>query len=259
MRRNLTPPTARSRRWPGVLVAALVVFLTWLLTGPVAWASPPPLTEPPVDLGSITLVDPDDPSTVLAGGASATVFELRLPDGAACPGDSLHDQWRVQSFIIPADADPAKVVYGPNGPEGVQQFALYEVSTSPFTDILTRSNNAAGQPGVIAGIPSLSFAVFPPATLLDGRYRMGVACTFFRQTAQYWDAEVLVTTTADDSPGGMTWRLADPPAGASLPTTTEKSTNWLTPTLAGAAVVAAGAALWWGRQSRQHTRSKESE
>lgn len=258
MHRPLNSSASRARRWPGVLAAALVLFLTWLLAGPVVRAGAPPLTEPAVDLGSVTPVDAEDTTKMLPGGGSATVFGLQLPQGAACPGDSLNDQWRVQSFIIPVAADPGGVTYGANGPEGVDQYALYEVNTSPFTDILTRPNTTPGAPGVIAGIPALSFAVFPPGTLPDGTYRMGIACTYFRQTAQYWDTEVVVAASADDEPGQMTWRLSDPPPGVSPPEEADTSTNWLTPALAGVAVVAAGAAFWWGRPSRRQTRSKES-
>ena len=240
-----------------------IVFLTWLVAGPVSWAAAPS-TVPPVDgqavdLGDVVPIDPADRATTLAGGVSATVFELQLPADATCPGDSLHDQWRVQSFIIPVDDDPATIPYGVNGPEGTDQYALYEVNTSPYTDILLRANAGVGQPGVITAVPALSFAVFPPGTLPTGRYRMGIACTYFRTTAQYWDVEVDLTATPDDEPGQMIWRLVDPPAGATLPTTDDDSSSWLLPAALGTAVIALAGAFWWRLRRRPTARLKESK
>jgi hypothetical protein len=258
---------ARAARWPYAVAAAVVVFVTWLLAGPVTWAAPstapstvPPVVTEAVDLGEVVPIDSAHRTTVLAGGVSATVFELQLPVGATCPGDSLHDQWRVQSFIIPAGDEPGDIVYGVNGPEGTDQYALYEVSTSPYTDILLRGNEVGGRPGEIAAVPPLSFAVFPPGTLPAGRYRMGLACTYFRATAQYWDVEMDVSNDPDDEPGHMTWRLVDPPAGAALPATrVDDSTNWSLPAAITAAVVVLAGALWWRTRRRPTVRLKESK
>lgn len=251
---------ASSRRWPAAVVAAALVFVTWLLTGPIvraAGSSTSPV-GPAVDLGDAVPIDPANRTSLLAGGASATQFELQLPADAACPGDSLHDQWRVQSFIVPVADDPGVIAYGANGPEGKDQYALYELNTSPYTDILTRPNTVAGAPGVVNAVPTLSFAVFPPGTLPTGRYRMGIACTYFRETAHYWDVEVEMTATPDDEPGQMIWRLVDPPAGATLPTTDDDQTNWL-PAAIGAAAVALAGAFWWRSRRRPTARPKESK
>jgi len=246
-------------RWVRAVLAAVVVLLTWLLTGPVVWATVPTLPGDAVDLGDVVPIDATNRTKTLAGGTSATVFELQLPPGATCPGDSLHDQWRVQSFIIPVEDDPADIAYGVNGPEGKNQYALYEVSTSPFTDILTRSNSGAGLPGAISAVPSLSFAVYPPGTLPDASYRMGIACTYFRQTAQYWDTEVSLSSSSGDSSEPLTWRLTNPPQGAALASAASSSTNWVTPVFAAVALCALVVALWWGRQQRRATRLKESK
>lgn len=264
----MSRPTASARRWPAAVLAALLVFVTWLLTGPVVRAAGPPTTAaatsagigPAVDLGEVIPIDPAERTSALAGGVSATQFELQLPADASCPGDSLHDQWRVQSFIIPVAGDPGAIAYGVNGPEGKNQYALYELNTSPYTDILTRANSTAGAPGAVNAVPALSFAVFPPGTLPTGRYRMGIACTFFRETAQYWDTEVDLTATPDDEPGQMIWRLVDPPANATLAgAADEDSTSWMLPAAAGTTVVALAGAFWWRSRRRPTPRPKESK
>lgn len=262
----MSRPSASTRRWPAAVLAAVVVFVTWLLTGPVVRAHGPSTisTTPPfgagaVDLGDVVPIDPADRTTALAGGVSATEYELQLPADAACPGDSVHDQWRVQSFIIPVADDPGLIAYGANGPEGTDQYALYELNTSPYTDILTRPNTVAGAPGVINAVPALSFAVFPPGTLPTGRYRMGIACTYFRETAQYWDAEVELTATPDDEPGQMIWRLVDPPTGAIVPTDDEDGSGWLLPAGVATGAVALAGAFWWRLRRRPTPRLKESK
>lgn len=261
----MSDSTSSSRRWPAAVAATMLVFVTWLLTGPVVRAAgPAPKATPPagpaVDLGDVLPIDPADRTSALAGGASATQFELQLPADAACPGDSVHDQWRVQSFIVPVGDDPGVIPYGANGPEGKDQYALYELNTSPYTDILTRPNTVAGAPGVINAVPTLSFAVFPPGTLPTGRYRMGLACTLFRETSQYWDVEVDVTATPDDEPGQMIWRLVDAPADAILPSVADDdSTGWLLPAAAGTTLAALAGAFWWRSRRRPTSRLKESK
>ena len=62
----------------------------------------------------MVVVDPSD--AVLEGGGSATPFGLRLPEGAACQGDSADDSYRVEAFLVPEGTDPGSVVYGELAP-----------------------------------------------------------------------------------------------------------------------------------------------
>lgn len=166
----------------------------------------------PSRAGDAVPVDPINQSKDLTHGDSDTKFSLRLPAGAACPGDSANDQWRVQSFLIPATDDPGAIHYGVIGPEGTTQFALYQVNTRPFTDTFTQPNSAPGHAGSIPAIAELSFAVFPPGTLPDGTYRVGIACTYFRETAMFWDTEIVIESSS--KPGHLTWRLTNAPEAA---------------------------------------------
>jgi len=49
-------------------------------------------------------------------GNSSTSFTLRLPSGAACGGDSAHDGYRVQSYIVPSGIDPSTLTFNSSGP-----------------------------------------------------------------------------------------------------------------------------------------------
>lgn len=167
--------------------------------------------DAPVDGGDVVVVDGADRQQEVGRGGSAALFSLRLPDASTCPGDSLHDQWRVQSFMVPAEVDPVTLDYGVVGPEGEQQYALYDERTKPFVNELTRANEVAGQPGFIGDIPVFSFGLFPPGTVTPGTYRIGLACTLLRETAVFWDAEIEIVAAADDQPAQLTWSVVGGP------------------------------------------------
>jgi hypothetical protein len=44
-----------------------------------------------------------------------------------------------------------------------------------------------------------------------GEYRLGISCTYFGDTAQYWDADIVIEDAADDQPAGFVWRLPEAP------------------------------------------------
>jgi hypothetical protein len=207
----------------------------------------------PVRAGDLIIVEADNPLKELTHGGSATQFTLRLSVEESCPGDSANDQWRIQSFLIPAADDPVALNYGEQGPDGDGLWPLYDLATHPFVHILTLPNNVAGLPGRIDAMPEFSFVLFPPGTLPDGHYRLGIACTYFRETAKYWDTELVITASPDDQPGQLTWRLANAPVA---PETVDKSGSsafvWIS---LGAGFLGAVALTFilWQRSARRTT------
>jgi hypothetical protein len=177
-------------------------------------------------------------------GGSRTAFRLELPSGAACPGDSANDDYRIQSFLVPDDVDPADLTYESTKPAGEGNWALYEVTSNPFVQILTNVAVNPGDPGVIDAIPPLDFAVFPPGTLADGRHHVGIACTLFNETTTYWDTDVELTNSADDEPAQLTWVALDAPAGAG--SSSSKLPLWLG--LGAVAVLAVGGGVVLARR-----------
>jgi len=164
----------------------------------------------PDDSGDIVIVKAGDPSKELAHGDGSTAFVVRLPIGAVCPGDSLHDQWRIQSFMVPANTDIGTLAYGVIGPEGPHQLALFgaDEAAGSFTNILTPANSFAGQPGRIDTPPPFNLAIAAGEKVPSGSYRIGIACTYFGMTALYWDAEIHVDAASDGEPQQLTWELA---------------------------------------------------
>jgi hypothetical protein len=208
---------------------------------------------PAVDEGSVVITTPD--GTPLSGGGSATPFTLQLPENATCPGDSANDDWRVQGFMIPTADDPGTIAYGVIGPEGTQ-FALFAFDTRPFAHQLLPVNAGAGQQARIATLPELTFTIFPPGAVPAGPYKVGIACTYFRSTAKYWDAEIVVTDSAADEPSQFVWTVVDAPAdavsGADLESDSGPTRAILIGSVALLTAAAAGAAFWF-RRNRHST------
>jgi hypothetical protein len=234
-----------------VLVSAIALAALCAGAVPVS-ASPdvPPLPDGvgPRDAGSVVVTDPQQ--RPLSEGASATLFSLDLPDGAACPGDTANDDWRVQGFMIPVDDDPATIRYGVIGPEG-EQFPLFAFDTRPFAHQFTEVAAAPGEPGVIPALPALTFGVFTPGDVPPGTYRIGVACTFFRQTADYWDTEIVIELDPSDELAGFRWSVPNAPDGAIDATDTGGGVSgWLllAAGLGGAAALLALAGVVAGRR-----------
>ena len=242
-------PSASSRlRCRNVLAAFVISAVGWSLP-----ATASATVGAPVDAGDVVVVAANDGSREVTDGGSATEFSLRLPADAACPGDSLHDQWRVQTFIVPATDDPGSLRYGVIAPDGDGRFVLYNVRGEPLIHVLTRANSGAGEPGAISEIPPLSFAVFKPGILQGGRYRIGVACTLFRETAKYWDTELVLTASPGDSPGQFVWRLANSPARTN--DTNRGTSLWLISAI-GALCAGALGGFVWQRTTRKSDHSR---
>jgi len=242
------------RHW--LLCVAVAALAIGLFAAPSAGIAGAPWVDNPVDEGSVRVVDIDDLTREFAEGASATVFTLALPEGATCPGDSANDQWRVNSFIIPVDRDPSDLEYLVGDPEGEGNWSLYGVDTNPLIFEFTIPNVAAGLPGKIGEIRPISFGVFPPGTLPEGRYRMGIACAYFADTGTYWDTEIVITTDAADEPGKMTWSIPEAAADA-VDATSRPTRTWAWISAGAFAAIAVGL-IAYQRHTRRHlTLTKE--
>lgn len=235
--------SSRVRTAGRLVIAATAVVLALVDPHGRSWAT----VDGPVDAGAIEFVDPDTRQP-MESGDSNSVFSFGLPLDAACPGDSANDDWRVQSFLIPASDDPGALEYGVIRADGDGRFAVYTVDTRPYMHFLTEQNGAPGLPGRVDQSPRLTFAVFPAGTLPAGNYRLGVACTYFRETARYWDTEIVIEDAADVHPGQFRWRLAEPP---SAPSEVDSDSSVVTPALLVTIGLAAAGALWFGSRRRR--------
>lgn len=233
-----------------VLLAVAVVAASAVAVPPVSAS-----VESPVRAGDVVIVT-DDGREELDHGGSATGFTLRLPEGASCPGDSQNDQWRIQSFIVPATDDPGALQYELIGPAGGGvRYALYDQLDNPYMQQFTQPNTSPGQPGRVPAVAPLSFGVFPPGTIPAGTYRIGIACTYFRDTGTYWDTTIVVVDDASDAPSKFVWRLESAPASV-LTSNDGADTGWW---IAGGVALAILAALAWSMRHRRTPSRKPSE
>ena len=243
-----TTTRSRPRRRQRHIVASCLLALGVGMLAESAAGAAGSDVGPPVRGGDAVIVSAESRSKVATGGGSADSFSLRLPNGAVCPGDTMTDDWRLQSYVIPVADDPGVLSYGDIGPTGTTQYALYQVDTRPFANAFVPPKTNASDPALVGAFPPFSFAVFPPGTLPDGRYLVGVACTYFRHTATFWDAEIVVTNTATDEPAQFTWSVVDAPTSAGP---TDSSSRMLVAALSAGAVGLCGMGIYLSRR-RSH-------
>lgn len=162
----------------------------------------------------------------LSSGGSATPFALVLPAGATCPGDSATDNYRVQSYMVPATVDPGTLTFDPNGPspQGVGadfRQPLFDTAGNPFVNKLTDITT-----GAISGIPAFDFAVFGadgPEVVPAGTYNIGIACTLDLVLERYWNVQFVFAVDPTDEPSGITWTVV--PTSTATTTTAPSSTT----------------------------------
>jgi len=200
-RRGATPAASIFHRRRTAVATTVLAFIGLVAGGTPAYGTPA------IDAGRVTVVTREGSKNAIAGGGSATEFSIMLPAGASCPGDSAHDGYRVQSFIVPAADDPGSLRWRSIAPEGPGRYALYDVFTSPYVQMQTAEAETVGGPGRIVNVPTFSFAVFPPGELSVGPHRIGIACTLMNETVKYWEAEVALKEASTDRPAGFRWTV----------------------------------------------------
>jgi hypothetical protein len=202
------------------------------------------------DSGDVIVVDPVNNDRALSEGDSNTPFSLKLPDGAACPGDSANDDWRVQSFLVPAETDMDSLRFNglrPDG-DGYRYRSLRYVSGDIYVMEMTEANEGPGQPGRIVTVPPLTMAF---GTVVPGSYRMGIACTPPSwEVEKYWDVNVEIAAAPEVEPGGLKWSVMQPSVAATSPAGSSGSLPWI-PLLV--AVLGIGGVVLFTRRRRSPT------
>ena len=201
------------------MTAARAVALVVVLGLAALWAMGSSAAGAATDNGAAAIVAPSGRHRPLAGGGSATPFQLDLGRNPACPGDSAGGDFRVQSFMVPASADLNALTFDAHGPVaagGDFRQPLFDATGSPFVDELTDQAVPPAATGGISGLPSFDFGVFAPGDVPAGDYSVGIACTLGpagpNQLKSFWRARLTVAASADDDPAGITWTTPTPPA-----------------------------------------------
>ena len=189
-----------------------------------------------------------------------------LPQDSTCPGDSANDQWRIDSFLLPAGEDPMDMVYTATGPEPAWTAGRYplfgQADGLPISAQFLQRNTVVGKPGKILSIAVSSFTMVAQNQFPGGEYTLGMICTYFNQPALYWDAAITISAApADGDPTKLTWTLHPPEGGeASIAAAGVKDdgTNWLLIVTSGAAALAVVVGLIRLRRNNPTKPTKET-
>ena len=222
-----------------------------------------PHTPPPAAgrLGDVEFVNAYQQNDHVTHGSQDTIFSLKVPSGATCPGDSANDDWRVDSFFIPSGRDPLSLLFGAVGPvpDGDDQHPMRDVSGAAFTATFTDANDSPGLPGVISQAPPLSFQWVAVRRIPSGTYLVGIACNFWGSTTQYWDASVIIDDSLQGpvgqpvTGGSFKWRLASQPLRAAQP---DGRNRWLVLLVATASLSLLAVGIRRVRTFRSHPSSR---
>ncbi|MCU1392681.1 MAG: hypothetical protein JWM34_1109 [Ilumatobacteraceae bacterium] len=213
--------------------------------------------------GPATIVDGYAQGKALTHGDGNTVFSLEPPTGATCPGDSTNDQWRVQTFMVPADVAVDTIVYTSVGPypaddpvapivphaEPAGWNPLVGIDSNPVMNVLLMHNDGPGHRGAILPFTQMSFGFLDGYGVPSGTYRIGVTCTLANQPADYWDTEIIVDAPSTKA-ADLKWRLSTEPASVNDP---PRSSS--TPTLVVFLAVVVALVVAWSTLRRRRSRS----
>ena len=205
MHDTTTPLSVRGgRRIRAAAVGALVAFA---LPGG-ATAGSPIVAE---DAGDVMIIGHES-GLQITEGDSLTAFRLVLPDGAACPGDSRHDDYRVQTFLVPETTELSTMEFDSVHPIGDDHnLTMRTVGGSQFVHEATAQNSGAGEPGLITPLPPFDLKTWPAEALYPGRWKLGVACTqpSPRIVDRYWDAQIDIVEDTSVEPGQRRFTVVD--------------------------------------------------
>lgn len=255
--------TSRSSRLPAALAAAALV-VTWAVLLASAQDDVPPPPDPS-DVVRKEMLVTDATGARLDTGGGLTPFRVELEGEDQCPGDSAHDQYRVDSYMVPIGVDPARLLYTSAGPtpphfrtyESFQK-TLHTTLAEPFAGATTAQQDEPGGPGPIRELPLFDFSVYGPDPRIEdwdggvpeGEYRVGIACTFANRVANLWETTIRVSEDEGDEPVGIRWEVTGPQPAA-LETDDDASSVRPVLAFAGVAAVLAAVALALLRSSRR--------
>lgn len=200
-----------------------------------------------VDAGDVVLVDPANPAMPVNQGDSFTPFAFKLPDDARCGGDSMHDGWVVNTFLVPDSADLDNLEFDGTRPLGGEDFLpMRDITGNLLIGELTGANDGPGQQAVIPQLPPMSFENWDPALFKTGTYAIGVACNKIGDPVErYWDARVVLVEDPSVERWERRWELVEEFRGE--PETDNSRRNLLL-AVAGLASLVFVAVTWYGRR-----------
>jgi hypothetical protein len=156
---------------------------------------------------------------------SNTDFEILLPPGAACSGDTATDGYLVFSYVadnalIP---DPGTITYNSAGPEQADAYPLIDTGGDTYGP----QNTVAGTGAVPEPIPTFNWNQYAavgawgssPAAgtpLYPGTFNVGISCEKNGPADNYWNTQIVFTASSTD-PNGFVWQVVPPVTTPEIP------------------------------------------
>ncbi|MFZ6004522.1 MAG: hypothetical protein ACOYXM_11390 [Actinomycetota bacterium] len=194
-----------------------------LANTPAGAQEDPPNSDFDVEYRDLLVID--QTGSALDTGGGLTLFGVELEGEDECPGDSTHDGYRVDSYMVPLDVDPTRLDFSGTGPYPTQfreygtfQMPLVTAEGNRFAAELTGDAFQAGGPGPIRDLPGFDFRTYVPTAGIEdwdggvpaGVYRVGFACTFNGRITNLWETTIEVAGEPTDEPVGMRWTVTGP-------------------------------------------------
>jgi hypothetical protein len=206
-------------RWKPRSVVAKTAAAAALAIGGFA-AFGVPAASAATNAGNATIIDTS--GKPLAQGGSATLWQIQLPQGAACSGATVGTNFHVFTFIAPVSVNLANLKYDSVGPhDGATPanafvYPLYGAG-SPFISTSTVTGSPLvpnPQPGSGATFDWGSMSIDGSGGLANplpaGNYNVGIACADGANVGdKYWAVQETFTASTAD-PNGETWTAANP-------------------------------------------------
>jgi hypothetical protein len=200
---------AGGRRLVRTLLATAVVPAA-LLAGVAGGVTASPGSASATVTSGVAAITKPGSLTKLDSGGSDTLFGVQLPAGASCPGDTAHDGYRVDSYLVPAGVSLSSVNFKTGLPDRGSGYVAYGRYYGAI-------NTSLGS-GLLVGLPPdltmnrLTTRQLFPAGQKSVTWNGGIACaTAGGVVTNYWNSRFVFTATPSD-PHGFTWRVVAQPA-----------------------------------------------
>ena len=193
-----------------------------------------------VTVGTAEITMPDG-SAPLNGGGSASLYGVVLPAGAACPGDTAHHGYLIDSYLVPEGVAVTSV----NFKTGIPSKGLGYIAAGAYFGAI----NTAEGTGQITTLPGdftwsrwTARQLLGPAT--SAVWNGGIACANTHGVVTtYWNTEVRFKASSGAA-GGFTWSVV----GSQAPTSSSHG-PWLVVGVVGALLILVGAVGSYLRKS----------
>jgi Bacterial Ig-like domain (group 3) len=159
------------------------------------------------------IVNPASEAPLTGVNSSTTPFQILLPTGAGCTGNSAQKGYEIYSYIVDnaLQADPGALTYVSSGPKA-PGLPVLDTGGNPSYEVINTTNTGA----VPQPIPSFEFgsgynpfgaSAASGDAIYPGTFNVGISCATTTGVADnYWNIQIRFTADSKD-PNGFNWQV----------------------------------------------------